>query len=74
MQLKAQHQHLKVILSIGGGGGSENFAAVASSAVKRDNFGRSARGLVDASGFDGIDSEVQSCFAIAQLSNNFLCS
>ncbi|RDW82659.1 chitinase-2 [Coleophoma cylindrospora] len=55
MQLKAQHQHLKVILSIGGGAGSQNFASVASSALKRDNFGRSARGLVDASGFDGID-------------------
>ncbi len=56
MRLKEQHPHLKVILSIGGGAASENFAAAAGSAVARDNFGRSAKGLVDASGFDGIDS------------------
>lgn len=57
MLLKRQHQHLKVILSIGGGAGSQNFASIASSAVARDNFGRSAKGLVEASGFDGIDSK-----------------
>ncbi|KAL3425342.1 glycosyl hydrolase family 18 protein [Phlyctema vagabunda] len=55
IRLKRQHQHLKVILSIGGGGDSHNFASVASSGVKRDNFARSAQGLVEASGFDGID-------------------
>ncbi|KAH8679994.1 chitinase [Tricladium varicosporioides] len=55
MRLKEQHEHLKLILSIGGGAASHNFAAVAANAVFRDNFGRSARGLVDASGFDGID-------------------
>jgi chitinase len=30
---------------------------VAASAATRDNFGKSAKGLVEASGFDGIDSE-----------------
>ncbi|TVY52286.1 Endochitinase B1 [Lachnellula cervina] len=55
MRLKQQHEYLKVILSIGGGAASQNFAAVASSAVTRDNFGQSAKGLVEASGFDGID-------------------
>lgn len=56
MRLKEQHGYLKLILSIGGGAASQNFATVASSAATRDNFGRSARGLIDASGFDGIDS------------------
>ncbi|TVY33955.1 Endochitinase B1 [Lachnellula occidentalis] len=55
MRLKQKHEYLKVILSIGGGAASQNFAAVASSAVTRDNFGKSAKGLVEASGFDGID-------------------
>lgn len=56
MNIKQQKPHLKVLLSIGGAGASQNFAAVAASAATRDNFGRSARGLVDASGLDGIDS------------------
>lgn len=56
--IKTQKPHLKVILSIGGGGSSHNFATVAASAALRDNFGRSARGLVTASGLDGIDSKL----------------
>jgi chitinase len=57
LRLKRQHQHLKLVLSIGGGAASQNFATVAASAATRDNFGRSAKGLVEASGFDGLDSE-----------------
>jgi len=57
MRLKGQHDYLKLILSIGGGGASQNFATVASSALSRDNFARSAKALVEASGFDGIDSK-----------------
>jgi len=57
MRLKQQHAHLQLIVSIGGGGASENFAIVSSTAATRDNFGKSVRGLVDASGFDGIDSK-----------------
>jgi hypothetical protein len=57
MRLKAEHEYLKLILSIGGGSASQNFATVAASAATRDNFGKSAKGLVEASGFDGIDSE-----------------
>lgn len=57
IRLKQQHEYLKLILSIGGAGGSQNFAAIASNTVTRDNFGRSAKGLVEASGFDGIDSK-----------------
>ncbi|KUJ24360.1 chitinase [Mollisia scopiformis] len=55
MRLKQEHGYLKLILSIGGGAASQNFASIAASAATRDNFGRSARGLVEASGFDGID-------------------
>ncbi|KAG9235413.1 chitinase [Amylocarpus encephaloides] len=55
MRLKLEHEHLKLILSIGGGAASQNFAGVASSALGRDNFGLSARQLVEAVGFDGID-------------------
>lgn len=57
MQLKQQHEHLQVILSVGGGGASHNFASIASSAATRDTFGASCKGLVEASGFDGIDSK-----------------
>jgi chitinase len=57
MRLKEEHDYLKLILSIGGGAASENFVTVAASAATRDSFGRSAKGLVEASGFDGIDSE-----------------
>lgn len=55
MRLKQEHGYLKLILSIGGAAASQNFPTVAASAATRDNFGRSARGLVEASGFDGID-------------------
>ena len=57
MRLKQQHEHLQLILSIGGGAASQNFPIVAASAATRDNFGKSARDLVEASGFQGIDSK-----------------
>lgn len=57
IRLREEHSYLKLVLSIGGGNASQNFAGVAASANTRDNFGRSAKGLVEASGFDGIDSE-----------------
>lgn len=56
MRLKQQHEHLQLILSIGGGAASQNFATVAATAATRDHFGKSARGLVEACGFQGIDS------------------
>jgi chitinase len=56
-QLKAQYSKMKVILSVGGGGkGSENFAAVARSQTRLETFARTAKGLVDEFGLDGIDS------------------
>lgn len=56
MHLKQKHPHLHVILSIGGSQSSSVFPLVAGNALLRDNFARSARGLVEASGLDGIDS------------------
>lgn len=56
MHLKKKHPHLQVVLSVGGGASNEIFPLAVSDAVRRDNFARSARGLVEASGLDGIDS------------------
>ncbi|KAH0444363.1 class V chitinase [Colletotrichum camelliae] len=55
MHLKQKHPHLQVVLSIGGGSSAAVFPSVATNTLYRDNFARSARGLVDASGLDGID-------------------
>lgn len=57
MHLKQKHHHLQVILSIGGARSSDVFPVVAGNTLLRDNLARSARGLVEASGLDGIDSE-----------------
>lgn len=56
MHLKQKHPHLQVVLSIGGGRSSALFPVVAGTTLCRDNFARSAKGLVEASGLDGIDS------------------
>ncbi|KAI9171812.1 Endochitinase B1 [Paramyrothecium foliicola] len=55
MHLKQKHPHLQVVLSIGGPEASGIYPTVAASVLLRDNFARSAQGLVDASGLDGID-------------------
>lgn len=55
MHLKQKHPHLQVILSIGGGGSGQAFANIAASPILCDNLARSARGLVEASGLDGLD-------------------
>ncbi|KAI5462142.1 family 18 glycoside hydrolase [Mariannaea sp. PMI_226] len=55
MHLKQKHPHLRVVLSIGGGNSAEIYPIVASNTLLRDNFARSAHGLVEASGLDGID-------------------
>lgn len=68
MHLKQAHPHLQVILSVGGANSSEVFPVVASDALLRDNFGRSARGLVEASGFDGIDSKIRRPFFLSSFS------
>jgi len=55
--LKTKHSHLKVVLSVGGGGkGSDNFAAVAANHASRERFAHTARELVNEYGLDGIDS------------------
>jgi len=58
MHLKGEHPHLQVVLSIGGANSAEAFPFVAANPLLRDNFARSAAGLVDASGLDGIDGSV----------------
>ena len=58
MHLKQTHPHLQVILSVGGANSAASFPVTAANAIYRDNFARSARGLVEASGFDGIDSKL----------------
>ncbi|GAO47590.1 chitinase [Saitoella complicata NRRL Y-17804] len=55
-RLKQQYPHLKVILSLGGGGeGSSPFAAVCRNTSMVQNLVRSARELVDRWSLDGID-------------------
>ncbi|KAI4158851.1 MAG: hypothetical protein LQ342_007087 [Letrouitia transgressa] len=55
-RLKQQRPQLKTILSVGGGGnGSAPFAGVARSPEARKTFAASAKRLVDAYHFDGID-------------------
>jgi chitinase len=56
MVLKEKHPHLKVLLSIGGGNSSQNFAAVAARAATRDNFAKSANILAREARLDGVDS------------------
>jgi len=54
--IRRENLHLKVILSVGGGGkGSENFASVAADPAKRNMFASSARELVVEYALDGID-------------------
>lgn len=56
LRLKSVHPHLKILISIGGGGtGSDNFADVAASAAKRDTFAQSVYGIVTSAGVDGVD-------------------
>ena len=63
VQLKKRSSKRGAILSVGGGGkGSENFAAVANSRSRLDTFVRTARGLVDQFGIDGIDSKAAVSF------------
>lgn len=54
--IKRRYPHLKLLLSIGGGGpAGQSFAAVAANPVARENFGRTARDLVRQYRLDGID-------------------
>ncbi|XWW99755.1 hypothetical protein V2A60_007767 [Cordyceps javanica] len=55
MQLKQQHRHLKVLLSIGGPAASGVLVSVAAREAWRHNFAHTAAGLVAASGLDGVD-------------------
>jgi chitinase len=52
---RAHRQGVRVLLSIGGWGGSEHFPAVAASPQLRTVFVRSCMGAIHEYGFDGID-------------------
>jgi len=56
--LRKRNPALKVILSIGGGGGnaSQNFASVSANANSTQMFTKSARAIVDHYDLDGLDS------------------
>ncbi|KAF2099456.1 glycoside hydrolase [Rhizodiscina lignyota] len=51
----SKHFHLKIILSFGGGSGSANFAAAASTPASRQTFVNTAKHLIDSHKFNGID-------------------
>lgn len=53
--LKKTYPNIKTVLSVGGGEGSAPFAAIASNGMIRSSFAQSARQIVEAFGFDGID-------------------
>lgn len=57
---RAQFPQLKIVLSIGGGEGSANFAAVAASPTARMTFAYSAKEFVERFEFNGIDSKSKS--------------
>ncbi|KAF2281200.1 chitinase 1 precursor [Westerdykella ornata] len=54
--IKQKYSKLRVVLSVGGGGkGSETFAEVARNPASRETFARTALGLIQQFGIDGID-------------------
>jgi chitinase len=53
--LKAQHAHLKTLISVGGWDGSTHFSDVALTAASREQFARLCVGFMRRYGFDGID-------------------
>lgn len=56
--LKMQNPSLKTLISIGGGGkGSDPFAGVAASSAAREQFGISAKQMLDTYGLDGLDGK-----------------
>jgi GH18 family chitinase len=54
-KLKAQHPHLKVLISVGGWTLSSPFSDVALTAASRQKFARSAVDFITRYGFDGVD-------------------
>jgi GH18 family chitinase len=57
LHMKQKYPHLQVFLSIGNPSSADIFPLVASNAVLRDRFARSAWKFAEASGLDGIDSK-----------------
>lgn len=71
MRLKIQHPNLKILLSVGGGSGSQNFARLASQKESRARFASSSKDFCDKYGFDGIDCESLRLFLLRLLSDIF---
>lgn len=68
--MKQRYPHLKIILSVGGGGeGSAPFPSVSSSGLVRSMFAQSARTMIDAYGLDGIDSKTIFRILLVSLNN-----
>ena len=60
--LKQNHPHLRLLLSIGGGGpGGHEFPRVANDPNARERFAASALNLVQTYGFDGVDGILEPC-------------
>ncbi|GEM_PF-1028122 len=53
--LRTQNPNLKILVSIGGWGWSENFSSVADDPVKRQRFADSAASLINSEDLDGVD-------------------
>ncbi|KAL8668957.1 MAG: hypothetical protein Q9168_006439 [Polycauliona sp. 1 TL-2023] len=65
--LKLQNPSLKTLISVGGGGpASDPFADVAASPDAREQFGTSAKDLLDTYGLDGLDGKVIANFPVEQ--------
>jgi chitinase len=60
MARKAANPDLAILMSIGGGGRSENFHAIASDAGKRQKFVGAVNKMIDRYGFDGVDLDWES--------------
>ena len=54
-RLKAEHPHLKTLISVGGWGGSRRFSDVALTDASRAKFAASCVEFITANGFDGVD-------------------
>lgn len=56
-KLKTENPHIKTIVSIGGGGSSNEFPGLAESEEARETFAQQIKEFCDAHQLDGVDSE-----------------
>lgn len=55
--MKRRNPHVKTLISIGGGSGSDEFPTLAESSSARQKFARQVRDFCDRHHFDGVDSQ-----------------